>query len=364
MVAWPDNRKSMKILHAITSLRKSAGTTTFVNGVSDALVNHGLSVVIAIVRIDDDYVGEKPSSAIPITTIDDVISKNEDFDVVHAHGLWELPLLRIARWALNRKIPIVWSPHGSLAPWAMKHHWWKKALVWYFLQKRLLKKAALFHSTAKTESEWIKSLGFNQKIYEAPLGTEIGSFGDCKDNKVVLFVGRIHPVKGLENLIKAWSIVVSLGEVATGWKLKIVGPDQYGYKCVLERIVKELGLGGSVEFKGPKFGGALEEEYRECSCLILPSFTENFGGVVVEAMAHGKPCIASKTTPWYELTEYGCGWWIDNQPEKMADAIEEMINIGEAGRLRMGVKGRELVEKKYTWEAVARVVKTAYEECK
>ena len=351
----------MKILHAITSLRKSAGTTTFVNGISDALADRGITVVIALTSTDGEFVGERPYAAIPITTINEVIQRGEHFDVVHAHGLWEIPLLRLVRWAYAKKMPVLWSPHGALAPWAMKHHWWKKALVWHLVQKPLLRKAALFHSTSRKESGWIKSLGFKQRIVEAPLGTSI--VGGCSntERKVVLFVGRIYPVKGLERLIRAWKIVVSSEGVPTDWKLRIVGPDQAGHRSELERVVCELGLNDSVVFAGPEFGEVLNREYDECACLVLPSFTENFGGVVVEAMSHGKPCVASTFTPWQELTGFGCGWWVDNQPETLAKAILEMINAGVDERKKMGAKGRSLVEEKYTWNAVASAMVAAYE---
>ena len=353
----------MKILHAITSLRKSAGTTTFVNGISDALAGRGITVIIALTRTDGEFVGERPDAAIPIITFNEVIQGDEHFDVVHVHGLWEFPLLRLVRWAYAKKMPVLWSPHGALAPWAMKHHWWKKALVWYLVQKPLLKKAVLFHSTSRKESGWISDLGFKQQIVEAPLGINIGRVhsGTEKEKKILLFVGRIYPVKGLERLIRAWRIVMSSENVSTGWELRIVGPDQAGHRAELEHLTLELGLKGSVVFVGPEFGEDLNREYDECACLVLPSFTENFGGVVVEAMSHGKPCIASTFTPWQELSEFGCGWWVDNQPETLSRAILEMIKSGVEDREEMGAKGRALVEEKYTWSAVASKMIAAYD---
>ena len=91
----------------------------------------------------------------------------------------------------------------------------------------------------------------------------------------------------------------------------------------------------------------------------MPSFTENFGATIVDALAHGKPCIASVYTPWKELEERNCGWWVNNAPEPLAGAILEMMSLDDAARLGMGECGRRLVKEKYTWDAV---VKTMVEE--
>ena len=202
-------------------------------------------------------------------------------------------------------------------------------------------------------------------------------------NYTLLFVGRIYPVKGLVNLIKAWGIVMKQSSVPTplatacaarfargirspfpvplsNWKLRIVGPDEAGHQFELESLVRELRLSGGVEFAGPKFGEELSREYENCNCLVLPSFTENFGATVVDAMAHGKPVITSTFTPWQEVRERGCGWWVSNEPESLARAIGELIGLGDEERAAMGAQGRGLVAEKYSWPAVAETVLNAY----
>ena len=141
-----------------------------------------------------------------------------------------------------------------------------------------------------------------------------------------------------------------------------MGPDEAGHKAELEKLVAELGLGDSVEFAGPKFGAELSAEYEACDCLVLASFTENFGATVVDAMAHGKPCIASTFTPWKVLQDCGCGWWVSNDPVKLAEAIREMISVGDERRREMGLNGRKLVEERYTWDAVAHTMVNEYKK--
>ena len=327
----------MKILYVITSMQKAAGTTTFVENVVNGLRHQGHDVQIAMTA-----------------------SGFHQCDIIHIHGLWSGLLHNAVGFARRNNISIVWSTHGMTAPWSMRHKWWKKLPAWLLYQKKDLKSAAVIHCTTNPEVEWNHALGF-KKCFVVPLGTQLPEIHSTNpanlNNHTLLFVGRIYPVKGLANLIKAWCLCDS-----QNWKLRIVGPDQAGHKAELENLVLELGLGESVEFVGSKFGDELSEEYDNCDCLVLPSFTENFGATIVDALAHGKPCIASTFTPWNELQDRGCGWWVSNEPDKLANAIRKMIDAGGENRREMGLRGRKLVEEKYTWDAVVKAMVNGYEE--
>ncbi|MBQ4439972.1 MAG: glycosyltransferase [Kiritimatiellae bacterium] len=353
----------MKILHAITSLRKSAGTTTFVKGVANTLAESGHDMTIAILKIDDHFLGERPSGKVKVVTFDDILSGSESFDVVHLHGLWEMPVIKIARWAAKRRIRIVWSPHGAMSPWAMRHKWWKKRIFWHLFQKRALRLADLFHVTSAKESDWIRALGFAQPVVDAPLGTTIPPPRDSNqavlDHKPsVLFVGRIYVVKGLANLLRAWALLPEA--LRARWRLRIVGPDQAGYRKELERLAAALKVDDNVEFPGEKFGTELECEYDDAGFLVLPSFTENFGAVVVDALAHSKPCIASIYTPWQRLQTEGCGWWVDNTPRALAEALQAMMEMTPEEREKMGENGRRFAARVYAWDAIAAALISAY----
>jgi glycosyltransferase involved in cell wall biosynthesis len=294
-------------------------------------------------------------------------------DVMHIHGLWSGLLHKAAMFARQNKIPIVWSTHGMTAPWSMRHKWWKKLPAWWLYQKRDLKRAAAIHCTTAQEVGWNKALGFKNS-FVVPLGTHLPPFHpptpthDSNYMHTLLFVGRIYPVKGLVNLIKAWVLVMKhsavtcspLPDPLPNWKLRIVGPDQAGHQSELESLVRELKLSNSVEFVGPKFGSDLSAEYDNCDCLVLPSFTENFGATIVDALAHGKPCIASTFTPWRELMDRSCGWRVSNEPEPLAAAIRKLLALSDVERHEMGERGRELVEEKYTWDAVVKKMVEGY----
>ena len=132
----------------------------------------------------------------------------------------------------------------------------------------------------------------------------------------------------------------------------------------LEFLVQSLELGNSIEFVGPKFGEELNSEYDSCDCLALVSHTENFGATVVDAMAHGKPVITSDKTPWEEVLERKCGWWVSNEPAKLSTSLCELISMSDEERRQMGERGRKLVEEKYTWDAVVKEMVKGYESLK
>ena len=356
----------MYVLHIITGLPKAAGTSVFCGEVCNGLVRAGHDVTIAV--IDPTRTDHYPiDPRIKLVSISSVLTTDQyplttnHYDLIHIHALWTPVLHKASKWAAKNGLSVVWSSHGMLAPWAMKHKWWKKCAPWYLYQKRDLKRAKMFHATSDQEAEWIRNLGFTQPITVAPLGTPLPPLKpwEAKREKILLFVGRIYPVKALDRLIQAFAAMPL--EVRRNWKLRLVGPDQAGHKKSLEFLVQSLELGNSIEFVGPKFGEELNSEYDSCDCLALVSHTENFGATVVDAMAHGKPVIAGDKTPWREVADHGCGWWVSNEPAQLSAAICEMMSMSDEERRQMGERGRRLVEEKYTWKAVVETVVKGYE---
>ena len=292
--------------------------------------------------------------------------------ILHIHGIWLKEQNRAAVWARKNGVPVVWSAHGMTSPWAVRNKWWKKIPAWWIYQRRNLRGAALLHVTSELERTWNRALGLKNETIVAPLGTHLpaprlSNTQTIKqsNNFTVLFVGRIHPVKGLMSLVRAAAI---LNQPISSQTIKqannptilfrLVGPDECGHRDELQAECDRLGV--SVEFVGEKHGEDLEREYENCDILVLPSFTENFGGVVVDALAHGKPVIASRFTPWEHLETARCGWWVENSPESLAKAIAAAAKLPRGERARMGERGRKLVEENYTWQAVARKMAEAY----
>lgn len=333
----------MNVYHVTNDLCEASGVGTFVRGLDAALRAQGVVSRIATCPGDISAMSR---------------SLRAD-DIVHIHGLWLALHRAAAKTARMAGAKIVWSTHGMTAPWAMRFKWWKKLPAWWLYQRRLLKAADAVHATTDQEKTWNERLGITpSKISVIPLGTDIiryaSAAGVAKENRTLLFVGRIHRVKAIDRIIEAFGLVPA--SVRSGWRLRIVGPDETGWKKELEALAAGL----PVDFVGPKFGADLHGEYAGCDCLVLASHTENFGATVVDAMSCGKPVVTGRATPWKEVSDIGCGWWIDNTPASLAQAFSEMMSMSDSARSAMGEKGRMLVAEKYTWDAVGRRMMKVY----
>jgi glycosyltransferase involved in cell wall biosynthesis len=157
------------------------------------------------------------------------------------------------------------------------------------------------------------------------------------------------------NLIRAWAQVKP-----AGWRCVLAGPDEAGHRAELEREINVLGLQEQFEFPGSLEDGAKWERYRSADLFVLPSFTENFGLVVAEALACGVPVITTKGTPWNELETHKCGWWIDIGVEPLARALRAAVAMTEPERKAKGRRGKALVEDKYSWPGIGGKVAAVY----
>ena len=298
-----------------------------------------------------------------------------DYSLIHIHALWSPSLHKISKWAHENKIPVVWSPHGMITPWAMNNKKWKKLFGWWLYQRWDLARAVLLHATAESEVEDVRRMGLKNKVVVAPLGVRIDGRVEHVERvdgkKVLLFVSRVQRKKGLVNLARAWADLPR--DIREGWKVRIVGPDQENHTAELQSLCAELGVASDFEFVGPKYGNELQHEYADADLFVLPTYSENFGSVVIESLAHGVPVITTKGTPWHELEGYTnsqltthnsqlkCGWWIDIGVEPLVSTLKEAMSLSDEARKKIGVRGKMLVEEKYTWNAVVATLIDAYE---
>jgi glycosyltransferase involved in cell wall biosynthesis len=166
--------------------------------------------------------------------------------------------------------------------------------------------------------------------------------------KIALFLSRIHPVKGLPLLLEAWAKVRP-----AGWSLHIVGPDESGHRADLERLGSKLGLGGMVRFSEALTGEAKARAFLESSLFILPSYTENFGIAVAEALSYGLPVITTHGTPWSILESERCGWWVPTSVDGLASALDDATSRGAVALAAMGERGRVVVASRFAWDGIA-----------
>ncbi len=354
----------MKILQVITGFGKAAGTTVFCGEICNGLAVAGHDVTLALLAPEDPD-RYQVDSRVHVVSIASLLADGGTYrpDVAHFHVIWLPVMHRLCKWAKQNGVPIVWSPHGTLTPWAMRYHWWKKWPIWWLYQKRDLLSAALLHATAESEVEDFRRMGLANRACIAPLGvylptSNVQAKPKISQTKILLFVSRVQRKKGLLNLVEAWAALPR--DIRSGWKIRIVGPDQEGHVAEVMGKCRDFGVEADFEIAGPKFGSDLEAEYCAADLFVLPTHSENFGSVVIEALAHGLPVITTKGAPWNELPEKGCGWWVDIGVKPLADALATALSLDDATRIDMGKRGRALVEAKYTWNAVVLKMEDAY----
>ncbi len=249
-----------------------------------------------------------------------------------------------------------------LEPWALQHKGGKKRLALALYQRRDLATARVLVATAEQEYVNLRALGLRQPIAIIPNGVPLPD-GDAVlarpprpagAPRTVLFLGRVYPVKGLLNLIDAWARVRP-----TGWRLQIAGPDEAGHLVEVLARARQAGASEAVDYVGAVDGAAKSALYRSADLFVLPSFTENFGVVVAEALAHGLPVITTHGAPWADLPAFGCGWWIPIGVEPLAEALREAIALSDAERAAMGARGLAYV-RRYDWADIAAQMAAVY----
>jgi glycosyltransferase involved in cell wall biosynthesis len=280
--------------------------------------------------------------------------------LIHSHGLWTFTNHAGAVLARRRKLPLIISAHGMLREWALNHKRLKKRLAWWLYQGRDLQSARVLHATSSIEAEEIRRLDLNIPIALIPHGVEIPPAGERLEHppgvRTALFLSRIHPVKGLLNLVEAWSRVRP-----AGWRVVVAGPNENGHEREVKDAVRNKGLDHAFTFVGPQEGPAKWHLFRQADIFVLPTFTENFGMVIAEALGAEIPVITTKGAPWSKLVSSGCGWWVDVGVEPLTAALTEALSLSDEARREMGRRGRRLVEMEYTWTIAANKMRMVYQ---
>ena len=280
--------------------------------------------------------------------------------IIHSHGLWLAPNYYPSLATKGGRSMHVVSPRGMLAPEALAFSSIKKRVMWMLMQRRALHNAACLHATCDAEAEEIRALGLQSPIAVIPNGIDIPPIAACDAEystmRTVLCLGRLHPKKGLDQLVAAW------GEVESefpDWNLRIVGPDAHGYRRTLERQVSELSL-KRVSISGPLFGVDKQKAYQEAELFVLPTRNENFGLVVGEALAAKTPVICTKGAPWSGLERENCGWWIDYGAASLASTFRIVLPSSRGELHAMGARGRCWIERDFSWEKIGSSMRSVY----
>ena len=237
-----------------------------------------------------------------------------------------------------------------LEPWSLQQNRLFKGLAWRFLEKRNHEGATLIHATALEEARSIRAMGIQTPIVVAPNGIVMPAerMAEVSDRPTALFLSRLHPKKGLDMLLQVWA------ELARpDWLLRIAGSGDEAYVLHLQETAARLGLANRVEFSGPLHGAQKSAAFWSASFFVLPTFSENFGNAVAEALAHGTPVITTHGAPWSVVRDGEMGWWIPAEPGALRKALAEAMECSPVDLRSMGQRGRKHARGAYSWDVIA-----------
>ncbi len=293
------------------------------------------------------------------------------FDVVHIHSLYLFHGAAAGHYCRKAGVPYIVRPHGTLDPYMFRRHRYRKLLVEIAFERRNIKDAALLHFTAEEEKVLARPYSLGTVGVVVPNGVRVDDYSSLParggfrakhpvlmDKTIVLFLGRIHSKKGFDLLIPAFSTVV---EERPDAHLVIAGPDDEGYGVEVRALVDASGVHDHVTFTGLVTGSEKLALLADADMFVLPSYSENFGIAVAEAMACQLPVVVSdKVNIWREVLDAQAGVVVPCQRDRVAGAIIRVIDSDE--RKAMGRRGRRLVEERFQWKHIAPQLVSMYKE--
>ncbi len=279
-------------------------------------------------------------------------------DILHNHGLWMMPNVYPGWVRRGAHCKLLVSPRGTLSDWAMGLNAFQKKIFWRFLQAQTLQRADCFHATAESEFQDIRRQGFKQPVCILPNGIGVPTLAakPIDGRRQLLFLGRIHPIKGIENLLRAWQAVEPR---FTDWDLLIAGPNNGGHLAEMQALAAQLRL-ERVAFSGPLYGEEKLRAYRAADLFVLPTHSENFGMTVAEALAAGTPAIVTQGAPWGGLEKHGAGWWIEIGVDPLVACLEQALATPSEHLAEMGRAGREWMLRDFSWEQIGTQLAVVY----
>jgi len=315
--------------------------------------------------VGEEWIKSVPNDYITPLSISRNMSRflsDSDYDIYHTNGLWMHINHVTCLTARKKGKPYVITPHGMLYAEALRRSYWKKLPFKKLWFDNDVKEATCIHATCKSEMEEIRRYGYKgpiavigNPVYIPPFTNEIFSsrentqnltFDSCRIK--IGFLGRIHPIKRIENILKAISLVQNRAV-----EFLIIGTGDREYESFLKCEISRLKIENKVKFIGFLNGFDKYMQLGMLSALFVPSDMENFGMIVPEALIVGTPVMASLGTPWESLNEEQCGWWTDNSPESIAKVINELSEMSSEQHFAMGKRGREYILHTFAADRIA-----------
>lgn len=279
--------------------------------------------------------------------------------LVHLHSIWRFPGYVAQTYCDRAKIPLLTSLHSNLYRASLSRSAWKKALARYCYVDKIMSQSLCLHATEPGELEAVRSLGITTPVALIPLGVETNRFdnlpsrGDARaelglppDRRYLLFLSRVHPRKGVDALLDAF---VDLALWHPEWDLIIAGPEgDADLSSRLRATARLAGIEDRVHFTGMLRGDAIRNAYAASDVFVLPSWFENFGIAIAEALSAGLPVIVSDRTPWSEVNAARAGYCGPVDPERLRLALEQFMRMSDEERAERGRLGKKLISGR-TW---------------
>ncbi len=378
---------TIRVAHVVPTLsRLGGGVTTYVL----TAVRHGLAAGIepVIAGLWDPFVEEDtadhrdirtliarrvgPRSAGYSPRLRKLLEENLDgVKVIHSHGLRMFPSYEARRASVRRGIPLVVSPHGQLDPWILAYNRARKWLVARLFEDKNLRSAACLHATANQEARFFRDYGLTNPIAVIPIGLDAAGYPTSVDDRTItsrwpelagkrrlLFLSSIYRKKGLPRLAQAW---VRLHKRHPDWQLVIGGVELDHSRIKAQAIIESGDASAATTFLGQLPESMKRDMLAAADLYVLPTDGENFSIAVAEALACARTVIVSNTTPWANLREHRCGWWIEVGVDPLCEALEEAMAASDEERAAMGARGRSLIERDYSWPSIARRLRELYD---
>jgi glycosyltransferase involved in cell wall biosynthesis len=362
----------MKCVHVIPHMDEEAsGPAQSVVRLCEALVLNGQDVEMHTMAagrqpIGVDLILHKQWSmlgqfGVSVELLRSLHRTSRDADIVHNHSLWSFPNMAAGLATRLRPAHLVTSPRGTLAAAARARSRLKK-MLFSPVQSPTITRASCLHATSQMEYQDIRAFGARQPVAIIPNGIDIPDLAAALDEPALngprrlLFLGRLHPIKGIEFLLNAWC---ALHKMHPDWELVIAGKGDDSYTQSLQSMSRRLQL-ERISFLGPVYGDAKRQLYCSSDLFILPTETENFGMAIAEALAHAVPVVTTRGAPWAGLEGKHSGWWVARSQQNIDEALNTAMNMEPESLRAMGRRGREWMAADFEWNTIATKMISVY----
>lgn len=289
-------------------------------------------------------------------------------DIVHLHALWMFTSIATRSWSRSTGQPHIITINGMLDEWALENSALKKKVAGWLYENENLREAACLHVNTDKELRAVRDYGLQNPVCVIPNGVTLPDTdldvpapwnAHIPDSaNVLLFLGRIHPKKGIDRLIQAWAQAPE--RTRDGWHLAIVGWDDGGHRASLEAMVDQNNVASSVHFLGPMFGDDKEAAYHHSDAFVLPTHSEGLPMAVLEAWSHRLPTLITDACNFPDAIDSGAAIRIENDVPTLTRDLEHALSRSADERAVIGERARALVQETYTWKRVAQQLYDVY----